>query len=120
MLVRSLCSFRFIHQPIVKVRPEASGFGFFASPGTGVDVDDLSRIDVLENSYRQTPDGLFSAFHSPLIVHSNFAYVTGCKCNDFSQRMLYDRERLAGEWRGIAATLDTRGLTHAALFDRLQ
>ena len=57
--------------------------------------------------------GFFAAVHSPLIVHANYAYVTGCKCNDFSKRLVTDRENLTREWQEIAALVEPSKLTPA-------
>jgi organic radical activating enzyme len=101
LLVRSLCSFRFIHQPIVKFRPGRDN-GFFAVPGTGYDLDNLASIGVLD-SVRIKDGALFGAIRSPLIVHANYRESSGCKCNDFASRMLNDKAGLAKELQGVVA-----------------
>ena len=117
LMVRSNCSFRFIHQPIVKYKSASEGF--FSTPGTGVDLDDLGSLGVLASTNIER-GGLFGSFHSPLIVHANYSYVTGCKCNDFSQRMLTDRRGLAAEWNEILRKSNAIGVTSEDLSQRLR
>ncbi|WP_342733875.1 hypothetical protein [Bradyrhizobium sp. B117] len=113
LLARKECSFRFLHQPIAKFR---AGDGFFASPGTGVDLDDLASLGVLEGL--SVGDNLFGAIHSPLIVNANYNYTSGCKCNHFSERLLFDRANLAAEWQNLA-NLSSADITAADLVSRL-
>ncbi|UVO30149.1 radical SAM protein [Bradyrhizobium arachidis] len=113
LLARKECSFRFLHQPIAKFR---TGDGFFASPGTGVDLEDLKSLGVLEKL--SVRDNLFGAIHSPLIVNANYNYTSGCKCNHFSERLLFNRSSLAAEWQGLAS-LSAGEITTAGLIDRL-
>ena len=114
LLVRSLCSFRNLHQPTVKLWHTGTQNTFRISPGMGVDMRDLKLtgvIDAMEVGDHE--GGFFAAVHSPLIVHANYAYVTGCKCNDFSKRLVTDRENLTREWQEIAALVEPSKLTPA-------
>lgn len=103
-LVRSLCSFRFIHQAVVKVRaaePEGEKMQFFVMPGTAIDIGDLERLGVLD-SLRVEQGGFFGAHRSGVVVRSNYLHTTGCKCNDFSRRLQKDCHGLATELRAAA------------------
>lgn len=112
LLVRKLCSFRNIHQPTIKVRERGGRFGFFTSPGMGIDLDDIARAGMLESTcISDDPDGLFAAIHSPLIVAANFGYVTGCKCSAFGKRLASARGSVDEEWQAEARTFSSSGLT---------
>lgn len=104
-LVRSLCSFRFIHQAVVKVRaaqPEDEAMEFFVMPGTAIDIGDLERLGVLD-SLQFERGGFFGAHRSGVVVRSNYLFTTGCKCNDFSRRLQKDCHGLATELRAATA-----------------
>lgn len=118
LLVRSLCSFRFLHQPIVKFWSDANQRGFYASPGTGVDLKDLSALGVLEST-KIGLGGVFQAMHSPLVVYANYVQFSGCKCNDITQRLLNDREALQRDWQKITSQAPAGILTPEALLQRL-
>jgi hypothetical protein len=121
LLVRSLCSFRNLHQPTVKLWHDGSRSTFRISPGMGVDVRDLERAGIGEALTIDMEDGgFFAAVHSPLIVHANYAFVTGCKCNDFSKRLLHDRENLTREWQDITRLVDTKRLTSESVIGALR
>lgn len=114
LMVRSLCSFRNLHQPTVKLWHTGTHSTFRVSPGMGVDVRDLDKAGVLDAMLVGEGDGgFFAAAHGPLIVHTNYAFVTGCKCNEFSKRFVSDRENLGREWREIAGIVDSARLTPA-------
>jgi hypothetical protein len=123
LLVRSLCSFRNIHQPTVKVLPRADGAGatLHVSPGMGVDVADLDRAGLAGSTQiAPRPDGLLAAMHSPLIVYTNYAFITGCKCDDFAQARLADPAAFELEWRQQAAALDPARIDVATVLSRLR
>lgn len=119
LLVRSLCSFRFIHQPIVKVHRDHGELGFYTSPGAAIDVKDLHSLGFL-SEMKITSGALLNALHAPLVVHANYAYTSGCKCNDFTARMLGDREELTAEWRRAVTALSRPNVTSQWLLEGLQ
>lgn len=120
VLVRSLCSFRNIHQPTVKFLSSEQQHSFHISPGMGVDLQDLASAGVLgSTNIPALSGGFFAAVHSPLMVHANYAYITGCKCNDFAKALTNDRARLVGEWQRNAQLIEVQQLTPEAIYGRL-
>lgn len=112
LLVRTLCGFRNVHQPTLKFHSARQDAGFAASPGMGVDLQDLSSMGVLEplRIGGGGGHGFFAATHSPLMVYANYAHITGCKCDAFAAALTKDRSALAARWQSITQLLDVSGL----------
>jgi hypothetical protein len=120
LLVRTLCGFRNVHQPTIKYHQHPAGNLFAASPGMGVDTNDLQSMGVLEPLVvGHSPDSFFRAVHSPLMAYANYVHITGCKCNDFAAALAADREKMAEQWRLINAVSGIENLSLAEVADRL-
>lgn len=120
LLVRTLCGFRNVHQPTVKYHQHPSGSRFVASPGMGVDTNDLHSMGVLEPlAVGNTADSFFRAVHAPLMAYANYVHITGCKCNEFAAALVADRVKIAVQWRSINAVGGIEKLSLPEVVDRL-
>ncbi len=96
ILVRSSCGFRNIYQPTFKIKKENSETEFYCSPGMGISIKDLNELNATSNKI--SLDGnIFTNIFSSLNIYSNFFYFSGCKCNIFAQKMIYEKDNLKNE-----------------------